>query len=151
MHYMIEVEVNTLTGAVTILESDLIYDCGKSLNSAVDIGQIEGSFVEGIGFFLTEQIEVDENGVLLTDGTWIYKPPTVDNILRKFHVEMISGAARQDRVLSSKACGEPPLLLAETVHSAVRQAIKAARKDSFSPFAEEGGFFRLDAPASMER
>ncbi|KAI5083886.1 hypothetical protein GOP47_0000055 [Adiantum capillus-veneris] len=149
------VEVNTLTGAVTILESDLIYDCGKSLNPAIDIGQIEGSFVQGIGFFLTEQHEVDVNGVLLTNGTWTYKPPTVDNIPRKFHVEMISGAARQNRVLSSKACGEPPLLLAGTVHSAVRQAIQAARKDCFTTFGEEGqgkdGFFRLDTPASMER
>lgn len=150
-----EVEVNTLTGAVTILQSDLIYDCGKSLNPAVDIGQIEGSFVQGIGFFLTEEHEVDNTGVLVSNGTWTYKPPTVDNIPQKFRVEMVSSADRQNRVLSSKACGEPPLLMAGTVHSAVRRAVEAARKDRFTTISGEdedkGSFFRLDTPASMER
>lgn len=86
-----EVEVNTLTGAVTILQSDLIYDCGKSLNPAVDIGQIEGSFVQGIGFFLTEELEMDNTGVLVSNGTWTYKPPTVDNIPQMFCVEIPAG------------------------------------------------------------
>eukprot|EP00250_Pteridium_aquilinum_P022285 c25340_g1_i2 orf=145-4443(+) len=150
-----EVEVNTLTGNVTILQSDIIYDCGKSMNPTVDIGQIEGSFVQGIGFFLTEEYEVDSQGELITNGTWTYKPPTVDNIPRKFTVEMMNSVGHQNRILSSKACGEPPLLLAGSVYSAVRRAIEAARKDKFCASTEgdegKGRYFRLDPPASMEK
>ncbi|KAI5083880.1 hypothetical protein GOP47_0000049 [Adiantum capillus-veneris] len=153
-----QVELDTLTGAVTILWTDIFYDCGKSMNPAVDIGQIEGSFVQGIGFFLTEELEVDDKGALTTTGTWTYKPPTVDNIPQKFVVEMENSVAHKNRILSSKACGEPPLLLAGTVHSAVRRAIEAAREAgqqqmASSPGQDEGKerFFQFDIPASMER
>jgi xanthine dehydrogenase molybdopterin-binding subunit B len=73
------VEINVLTGERSILATDLIYDCGKSLNPAVDIGQVEGAFVQGIGFFMTEDVEM-KNGTLVSDGTWTYKVPTVDTI-----------------------------------------------------------------------
>ncbi|MCO5559168.1 hypothetical protein L7F22_012762 [Adiantum nelumboides] len=151
-----QVELDTRTGAVTILQSEIFYDCGKSVNPAVDIGQIEGSFVQGIGFFLTEELEVDDKGVLTTVGTWTYKPPTVDNIPQKFLVEMENSVAHKNRVLSSKACGEPPLLLAGTVHSAVRRAIEAARAGQASLSSPgqgvgKGRFFQFDTPASMER
>lgn len=64
--------------------------------------QIEGSFVQGIGFFLTEEHEVDSNGELITNGTWTYKPPAIDNIPRKLTVEMMNSVAHQNRILSSK-------------------------------------------------
>lgn len=141
-----EVEINIFTGAIVVLQSDLIYDCGKSLNPAVDIGQIEGSFVQGIGFFLTEEHEVDSKGILVSNGTWNYKPPTLDNIPRRFTVEMTTGVAHQNRVLSSKASGEPPLVLAGSVHSAVRHAIEAARKGRYDEC-----YFRLDTPVTMQK
>lgn len=65
--------------------------------------QIEGSFVQGIGYYLTEQIKWDENGVLLTNGTWTYKPPTIDNIPQKFNVELLNSAVDSSRILSSKS------------------------------------------------
>jgi xanthine dehydrogenase molybdopterin-binding subunit B len=148
-----EVEVNTLTGETRILSSDLLYDSGKSLNPAVDIGQVEGAFVLGIGFFLTEETVRDAKGKLLSDGTWTYKPPTIDTIPREFNVELFKSPAVSERVLSSKASGEPPLLLSGSVHSAIRNAVTAARKDYRG--ANVGGdvsdVFILDPPATMDK
>ncbi|KAL3677005.1 hypothetical protein R1sor_026953 [Riccia sorocarpa] len=124
-----EVEVDILTGGVRILQTDLLFDAGKSINPAVDIGQVEGAFVQGIGYYVTEEIKWDENGVLLTNGTWTYKPPTPDNIPHQFNVELLNSAGDPNRFLSAKGAGEPPLLLATSVHNAIRQAIKAARAD----------------------
>ncbi|XP_078436113.1 aldehyde oxidase 1 [Wolffia australiana] len=139
-----EVEVDLLTGMTTILRSDLVYDGGKSLNPAVDLGQIEGAFVQGIGFFMCEEYLTNKDGLVTSDGTWTYKIPTVDNIPREFNVELLSSGPHQQRVLSSKASGEPPLLLSLSVHCATRAAIRAAREDlSLSPV------FQLDVPATM--
>ncbi|KAL2608711.1 hypothetical protein R1flu_027284 [Riccia fluitans] len=124
-----EVEVDVLTGGVSILQADLIYDAGKSINPAVDIGQVEGSFVQGIGYYVTEEVKWDENGVLITNGTWTYKPPTTDNIPHQFNVELLNSAADPNHILSAKGAGEPPVLLATSVHNAIRQAIRAARAD----------------------
>eukprot|EP00897_Mesotaenium_endlicherianum_P007758 jgi/Mesen1/700/ME000109S_10923 len=153
-----EVEVDVLTGEVTVVRSDIAYDCGKSLNPAVDIGQVEGAFVQGVGFFTTEEVVVDAGGKLLSDGTWDYKIPSYDTIPRQLSVELLHGAPHRKGVLSSKASGEPPLLLATSVHSAIRHAIRAARADlqpasSLSPSAAGPGepFLRLDAPLTFDR
>ncbi|KAH9323777.1 hypothetical protein KI387_018416 [Taxus chinensis] len=142
-----EVEVDLLSGATTILQTDIIYDCGRSLNPAVDLGQIEGAFVQGVGFFMTEEHVVDKNGKLESDGTWTYKVPTLDTIPRKFNVELLNSPVHQKRVLSSKASGEPPLLLAASVHCAIREAIRAARRDL--PI-NKNKHFRMDSPATMD-
>ncbi|CAD6206971.1 unnamed protein product [Miscanthus lutarioriparius] len=71
-----EVEVDVLTGATTILRSDLVYDCGQSLNPAVDLGQIEGSFVQGVGFFTNEEYTTNSDGLVIHDGTWTYEIPS---------------------------------------------------------------------------
>ncbi|XP_010521613.1 PREDICTED: abscisic-aldehyde oxidase-like isoform X1 [Tarenaya hassleriana] len=150
-----EVEVSLLTGATEILRSDIIYDCGKSLNPAVDLGQIEGAFVQGIGFFMLEEYTTDENGLVVQDGTWNYKVPTLDTIPRQFNVEVLNSGHHKDRILSSKASGEPPLLLAASVHCAARSAIREARKQLFSWRADntdKDGFdpaFELPVPATM--
>ncbi|XP_013620292.1 PREDICTED: indole-3-acetaldehyde oxidase-like isoform X2 [Brassica oleracea var. oleracea] len=123
-----EVEVNILTGETTILRTDIIYDCGKSLNPAVDLGQIEGAFVQGLGFFMLEEYLMNSDGLIVTDSTWTYKIPTVDTIPRQFNVEILNSGHHKNRVLSSKASGEPPLLLAASVHCAVRAAVKEAKK-----------------------
>lgn len=141
-----EVEVDLLTGATTILQTDIIYDCGRSLNPAVDVGQIEGAFVQGIGFFMNEEVVIDKNGRVVSDGTWTYKVPTIDTIPRKLNVGLLSSPLHQKRVLSSKASGEPPLLLAASVHCAIREAIKEAREE----LQIEDKYFRMDCPATMD-
>ncbi|XP_048532182.1 probable aldehyde oxidase 1 isoform X2 [Triticum urartu] len=141
-----EVEIDVLTGATTILRSDLVYDCGQSLNPAVDLGQVEGAFVQGVGFFTNEEYTTNADGLVVNDGTWTYKIPTVDTIPKQFNVELISSARDKKRVLSSKASGEPPLLLAASVHCAMREAIRAARREFSvnSPLT-----FQMDVPATM--
>ncbi|KAL0926397.1 hypothetical protein M5K25_002624 [Dendrobium thyrsiflorum] len=145
-----EVEVDLLTGATTILQTDIIYDCGQSLNPAVDLGQIEGAFVQGIGFFMCEEHLSNYDGLVISDGTWTYKIPTVDNIPKKFNVEILNSGHHKKRVLSSKASGEPPLLLAASVHCATREAIRAARANIFTNRSEEPNLlFQLQVPATM--
>jgi len=146
-----EVEIDVLTGATTILRSDLVYDCGQSLNPAVDLGQVEGAFIQGVGFFTNEEYTTNSEGLVIHDGTWTYKIPTVDTIPKQLNVELINSARDQKRVLSSKASGEPPLLLAASVHCAMREAIRAARKE-FSVCtgpANSAITFEMDVPATM--
>ncbi|XP_059314993.1 abscisic-aldehyde oxidase-like [Lycium ferocissimum] len=123
-----EVEIDILTGQTTILQSDLIYDCGQSLNPAVDMGQIEGAFVQGIGFFMHEEYLTNEDGLMVSNSTWAYKIPTIDTIPQNFNVHVVNSGHHEKRILSSKASGEPPLLLAASVHCATRAAVKAARE-----------------------
>nr|XP_029117923.1 LOW QUALITY PROTEIN: indole-3-acetaldehyde oxidase-like [Elaeis guineensis] len=146
-----EVEIDLLTGATTILRSDLTYDCGQSLNPAVDLGQIEGAFVQGVGFFMYEEYLTNADGLVVSDGTWTYKVPTVDTIPKQFNVEILNSGHHQKRVLSSKASGEPPLLLAASVHCATREAIRAARMESLSCIESEASpsIFQLEVPATM--
>ncbi|KAF0929320.1 hypothetical protein E2562_019903 [Oryza meyeriana var. granulata] len=150
-----EVEVDVLTGATTILRSDLVYDCGQSLNPAVDLGQVEGAFMQGVGFFTNEEYATNSDGLVIHDGTWTYKIPTVDTIPKQLNVELINGARGHKRVLSSKASGEPPLLLASSVHCAMREAIRAARKEfaAATGTGPAGGSelasFQMDVPATM--
>ncbi|CAE6113271.1 unnamed protein product [Arabidopsis arenosa] len=147
-----EVEINVLTGETTILRTDIIYDCGKSLNPAVDLGQIEGAFVQGLGFFMLEEFLMNSDGLVVTDSTWTYKIPTVDTIPRQFNVEILNSGQHKNRVLSSKASGEPPLLLAASVHCAVRAAVKEARKQILTWNSNQQGtdlYFELPVPATM--
>ncbi|KAL2510966.1 Benzaldehyde dehydrogenase (NAD(+)) [Abeliophyllum distichum] len=146
-----EVELNVLTGETTILRADIVYDCGQSLNPAVDLGQIEGSFIQGVGFFMLEEYLTNADGLVVTDNTWTYKIPTIDTIPKQFNVEVVNSGHHQKRVLSSKASGEPPLLLAVSVHCATRAAIKEARKQrkSWGASDETNSIFQLEVPATM--
>ncbi|PWA65673.1 abscisic aldehyde oxidase 3 [Artemisia annua] len=148
-----EVEINILTGETKMLQTDLIYDCGKSLNPAVDLGQIEGAFVQGIGFFMLEEYLTNSDGLVVADGTWTYKIPTIDTIPKQLNVQIINSGPHKKRVLSSKAVGEPPLLLSSSVHCATRAAIKEARKQlcSWKGVNLDGSesMFQLDVPATM--
>ncbi|XP_017982888.1 PREDICTED: indole-3-acetaldehyde oxidase [Theobroma cacao] len=146
-----EVEVNLLTGETTILQTDIIYDCGQSLNPAVDLGQIEGAYVQGIGFFMLEEYPTNSDGLVTTNGTWTYKIPTMDTIPKQFNVEILSSGHHKKRVLSSKASGEPPLTLAVSVHCATRAAIAEARQQllSWSGLDGSNSTFQLEAPATM--
>ncbi|RXH83269.1 hypothetical protein DVH24_005522 [Malus domestica] len=151
LNYGAAVEVNVLTGQTRILQSDIIYDCGQSLNPAVDLGQIEGAFVQGIGFFMLEEYSENSDGLVISEGTWTYKIPTMDTIPKRFNVEVLSSGHHKKRVLSSKASGEPPLLLAVSVHCATRAAIKESRKQLLEWGGLDGSasIFQLDVPATM--
>ncbi|KFK42798.1 hypothetical protein AALP_AA1G040200 [Arabis alpina] len=151
-----EVEVDLVTGRTEIIRSDIIYDCGKSLNPAVDLGQIEGAFVQGIGFFMYEEYTTDENGLIKEEGTWDYKIPTLDTIPKQFNVQILNSGHHKNRILSSKASGEPPLLVAASVHCATRSAVKEARKQYLSWNRNNGdrgdssdSGFELPIPAIM--
>ncbi|XBI04139.1 hypothetical protein VPH35_132476 [Triticum aestivum] len=135
-----EVEIDLLTGAITLLRSGLVYDYGMSLNPA-----IEGSFIQGIGFFTKEEHETNTDGMVMSDSTWVYKILSVDTVPKQFNAEVLNTGYHKNRVLSSKASGEPVLVLAASVHCAVREAIRAARKE----FGSLQLMFQLDVPASM--
>ena len=150
------VEVDILTGEVKVLRSDLAYDIGWSLNPALDIGQVEGAFVQGIGYVLTEDLVFQpagtpDEGRLNTTNTWRYKPPAVTTIPLELNTHLFPrslAASVPDNpadVLSSKEVGEPPLVLATSVFLAVKAAVRASR-------LERGldGLFRLDAPATVQ-
>ncbi|KAJ3707268.1 hypothetical protein LUZ61_010973 [Rhynchospora tenuis] len=146
-----EVEIDVLTGATTILRSDLSYDCGKSLNPATDLGQVEGAFIQGVGFLMYEEFLTNSDGLAVTNSTWNYKVPTVDTIPKEFNVEFINSPHNKNRVLSSKASGEPPLLLAASVHCAMREAIREARVDfcSNKPSESTALTFQMNVPTTM--
>ena len=141
---MAEVAVDTLTGESRVLRADLVQDCGASLNPAIDLGQIEGAFVQGQGWFTCEELWWDAKGRLRTVGPSTYKIPGSRDVPRMFNVKMLENAAsREATIFRSKAVGEPPLLLATAVWTALKDAISAAGDGRTA--------VRLDAPATPER
>jgi xanthine dehydrogenase large subunit len=141
---MAEVAVDTLTGESRVLRADLVQDCGESLNPAIDLGQIEGAFVQGQGWFTCEELWWDAKGLLRTVGPSTYKIPGSRDAPRVFNVKMLENAAsREATIFRSKAVGEPPLLLATAVWTALKDAIAAAGDGKTA--------VRLDAPATPER
>ena len=119
---------------------------GKSLSPAVDMGQSEGGFVKGLGFFLREDLCLAESGAVDTNGTWEYKPPCSADVPLDFRVRFLQDSAFLKGVLSSKASGEPPLVLATSVFAALRHAIAAARGAG-----GRSGHFVLHAPATVDK
>ncbi|XP_018017026.2 xanthine dehydrogenase 2 [Hyalella azteca] len=127
----IEVEIDVLTGMYITRRADVIEDAGRSLSPYVDVGQVEGAFVMGLGLHTSEYLQFDaKTGEKLVTGTWEYKPPTALDIPADLRVTLLSNAPNPFGVLSSKATGEPPLCLAFGIVGALRQAIAAARADA---------------------
>ncbi len=119
-----EVVVDTLTGENRILRVDIVHDCGDSLNPAMDLGQVEGGFVQGAGWLTSEELCWNEAGELLTHAPSTYKIPTCSDLAPEFNVTLLENAAnREDTIYRSKAVGEPPLMLAISVFHAIRDAI----------------------------
>lgn len=142
-----EVEIDVLTGDHVVLRSDIVMDIGKSLNPSIDMGQIEGAFVQGLGWCTIEQpLTSPTTGMMLTRGPGAYKIPGFRDIPVDFRVRFVKGAENPRAIHSSKAVGEPPLFLGASAFFAIREAIQAAR-------AEHGlqGYFPLDSPATSER
>lgn len=146
-----EVEVDVLTGEVTIRAVHLLYDCGKSINPAADLGQVEGAFVQGLGYYLMEEAVIATDGALQSPGTWDYKPPLLADMPAEWKVALLENGEFDKGFLSSKASGEPPLVLATSVMMALRHAVAAARKEVFGSGSAAVHSFRLDAPATPER
>uniref|UniRef100_A0A3B4XUX8 Xanthine dehydrogenase/oxidase n=1 Tax=Seriola lalandi dorsalis TaxID=1841481 RepID=A0A3B4XUX8_SERLL len=141
-----EVEVDCLTGAHKNLSTTIVMDVGHSLNPAIDIGQVEGGFMQGLGLFTLEELHYSPRGVLLTRGPGSYKIPAFGDIPAELTVSLLRDALNDKAIFSSKAVGEPPLFLAASVFYAIKDAISAARAE-----AGISGPFRLDSPASAER
>ncbi|XP_027209904.2 xanthine dehydrogenase/oxidase isoform X1 [Penaeus vannamei] len=141
-----EVEIDCLTGDHSVLRTDIVMDVGDSLNPAIDIGQVEGAFAQGLGLFTLEELRFSPEGVLLTRGPGAYKIPGFQDIPREFNVSLLRGAPNPRAVFSSKAVGEPPLFLAASVLFALKEAVAAARADQgLDPV------FRFDSPATAEK
>ncbi len=136
-----EVAIDTLTGESRVLAIDILHDVGTSINPAIDIGQIEGGFIQGIGWLTTEQLVWNGEGLLTTHAPSTYKIPATGDVPEHFNIELWHEPNPEDNVFRSKAVGEPPFMLAISVWEALREAASAARG---------GGAVRLDAPATAE-
>jgi len=128
-----EVQIDTLTGETKLLRSDILHDVGDSLNEEIDIGQIEGGFIQGVGWVTTEEIKWDKSGHLLTHSPDTYKIPTVNDIPTVFNVELLKGYPNEGTIRKSKAVGEPPLMLAFSVWLAIKDAVSAVGNHEFEP------------------
>jgi xanthine dehydrogenase large subunit len=137
-----EVGVDGFTGQFRLLRTDILHDAGESISPVVDRGQIEGGFLQGVGWLTIEELLWDAKGRVSTGGASTYKLPSWSEVPDVFNVEMLERAAHPDVVMGSKAVGEPPLMLAFSVREALRDAISA-----FS----EGRPFTFDSPATPER
>lgn len=137
-----EVLVDTLTGEWRLLRADVLHDAGRSLNPALDIGQVEGAFVQGMGWLTTEELWWNREGKLMTHAPSTYKIPTVNDVPEALHVRLFENQNTEDSIHRSKAVGEPPLLLPFSVFFAIRDAV-----------ASVGGYRAnppLRAPATSE-
>lgn len=139
-----EVEIDTLTGESRLVRVDILHDVGKSLNPAVDLGQVEGGFVQGAGWLTSEELWWDNTGVLRTHAPSTYKIPTCGDVPAEFFADLWDqGRNRENAIYRSKAVGEPPFMLAISVYSAVCDAISSVTNYRTWP--------ELDAPATPER
>lgn len=139
-----EVAIDTLTGEYKVERVDILHDCGNSLNPAIDKGQIEGGFVQGMGWLTTEELVWDEKGRLATHAPSTYKIPVASDRPRIFNVALLENAPNHEHTIHrSKAVGEPPLMLAISVLHALSDAVASVGDHRFCP--------RLDAPATPER
>ncbi|XP_023178817.2 probable aldehyde oxidase gad-3 [Drosophila hydei] len=142
-----EVELDVLTGNYLINRVDLLEDTGESLNPNVDIGQIEGAFMMGLGYWTSEQIVVDkETGECLTNRTWNYKPPGAKDIPIDLRIELLPKSPNKAGFMRSKATGEPAICLAISVAFALQQALQSARDDAGLPKT----WITLNAPMTPE-
>ena len=137
-----EVVVDTLTGEWRLLRADVLHDAGRSINPAIDIGQVEGAFIQGMGWLTTEELWWNKNGKLMTHAPSTYKIPTVNDCPTDFRVHLFNNANVEDSIHRSKALGEPPLLLPFSVFFAIRDAVAAVGDGRTSP--------PLNAPATSE-
>ena len=150
-----EVEIDVLSGEFTVLRADLYYDAGRSPNPAIDVGQIEGGYVQGLGFVTTEQVLFDDEGRLVTDNIWTYKPPCTKTIPLDFRVSFLEHdpesreaqeRARLLAVASSKSTCEPTLSLGVSAYFAIKNAVRKAHRD----LTGRDEWLQMDVPATCQ-
>ena len=137
-----EVVIDTLTGEWSLVRADALYDAGESLNPAIDIGQIEGGFIQGMGWLTTEELWWNKDGKLMTHAPSTYKIPAVSDCPADLRIKLFKNSNVVDSIHRSKAVGEPPLLLPFSVFLAIRDAVSAVGEHRVSP--------PLRAPATSE-
>jgi len=137
-----EVVVDTLTGEWKLLQADILHDAGNSINPAIDIGQIEGAYIQGMGWLTSEELCWNQQGKLTTHAPSTYKIPTITDCPQKFTTRLYRSHNVEDTILRSKAVGEPPLLLPFSVFFAIRGAIASLADNRINP--------PLRAPATPE-
>ena len=137
-----EVVIDTLTGESKLLRTDLLHDAGNSINPAIDLGQIEGGFIQGMGWLTTEELWWNDKGRLMTHAPSTYKIPAVNDCPADFRVALFKNRNVEDTIFRSKAVGEPPLLLAFSVFFAIRDAVASVGNYRINP--------PLNAPATCE-
>ncbi|MDH3633261.1 MAG: xanthine dehydrogenase molybdopterin binding subunit [Gammaproteobacteria bacterium] len=137
-----EVIVDTLTGEWKLLQADILHDAGNSINPAIDIGQIEGAYIQGMGWLTSEELCWNEQGRLTTHAPSTYKIPTITDCPQNFTTRLYQNHNVEDTILRSKAVGEPPLLLPFSVFFAIRDAIASLADNRINP--------PLRAPATPE-
>ncbi|ACX95704.1 xanthine dehydrogenase molybdopterin binding subunit [Halothiobacillus neapolitanus] len=138
-----EVTVDTLTGEYKVDRVDIVHDCGASINPAIDTGQVEGGFIQGMGWLTTEELVYDECGVLRTHAPSTYKIPACGDRPRIMNIQLRCDPNREESVYRSKAVGEPPLMLGISVFNALNDAVAS--------LADYGRHPQIDAPATPER
>ena len=139
-----EVTVDALTGENIIDRVDILHDAGKAINPALELGQIEGGFVQGQGWLTMEEVNWNSKGQITTFSPSTYKIPAVSDVPRKFNVEIFKQGKNKEKVINkAKTTGEPPLMLAMSVFYAIKDAIASAEKYKVTPI--------LDAPATPEK
>jgi len=139
-----EVIVDTLTGEYKMLRSDILHDVGASLNPAIDIGQVEGGFVQGLGWLTMEELVWNDKGKLMTSGPASYKVPAVADMPLDLRVKLVENRKNpEDTVFHSKAVGEPPFMLGISVWCAIKDAVASLADYKVQP--------KIDAPATPER
>jgi xanthine dehydrogenase large subunit len=139
-----EVLIDTLTGEHTLTRVDILHDAGRSLNPAIDLGQVEGGFIQGMGWLTSEELYFDAEGRLRTHAPSTYKIPTCSDRPADFRMQLLENAPnREETIHRSKAVGEPPLMLAISVFRAISDAIASIAEYRLMP--------QLDAPATPER
>ena len=137
-----EVEVDGFTGMHRVLRVDILHDVGDSVNEGVNRGQIEGGFIQGMGWLTSEELRWNDQGLLLTHSPDTYKIPAIGDTPQVFNVALLKNAAQKTVVHGSKAVGEPPFMLAISVREAIRDAVAA--------FGSGKGEVALASPATGE-
>jgi xanthine dehydrogenase large subunit len=135
------VTVDITTGEMKVERVDILHDVGRSLNPAIDIGQIEGGFVQGMGWLTSEELVFDAEGRLTTHAPSTYKIPCASDVPADLRIALFDGANREETIYRSKAVGEPPLMLAISVFAAIADALHSLAPGKSVP---------LDAPATPE-
>ncbi|KOC64413.1 Aldehyde oxidase 2 [Habropoda laboriosa] len=143
-----EIELDVLTGQHIVRRVDIVEDAGRSMNPELDLGQVEGAFVMGLGYWTSEDLIYDsKTGQLTNTRTWNYKPPGAKDIPVDFRVYFCRNGSNPFSVLRSKATGEPPLCMGYVILIAIRNALNSAREDA----GDKNPWFKLDGPVTNER